>query len=292
MCLISTLIRKVSNTNIFAAPNADKTRQITVYVNSIDNASANNAMVLPVPLPKTVEFIDLSNYKNIFEDCNDCFSKMGDFFLGSSSDYMGLDVSPKTLEIINVGSYQVSLAANLADLSNVDESVFELSHGLKETLEKDYSESHWGFIICKLSSGLKEESSGSEAYHPFAYSHDIFSQTIFIPTKHYHETNATNKNDDASLADDWSHSIYLLNMFPRFERQPSMLEKLTLNKLPMQIRQMDSCKADWDKQTLPDVDKIHNVTFAKRTNATTNFIKVEIHGIHPNIDLNIPIQVN
>jgi len=37
---------------------------------------------------------------------------------------------------------------------------------------------------------------------------------------------------------------------------------------------------------------IISVAFVKRTNSTINFIKVKIHSAHPNIDLNIPIQVN
>ena len=55
---------------------------------------------------------------------------------------------------------------------------------------------------------------------------------------------------------------------------------------------MNSCKEEWNQRTILNVNKINNFTFAKRTNNTTNFIKVEIHGIRPNIDLNIPIRVN
>ena len=49
MCLISTEIQNVSKTKILVAPNFDKTRQLTVYSNFVNNISESNAMVLPVP---------------------------------------------------------------------------------------------------------------------------------------------------------------------------------------------------------------------------------------------------
>ena len=63
MCLISTEIQQVSKTKILVAPNSDNTRQLVVYSNYVNNVSNSNAMVLPVPLPHTIKFIDLSKYK-------------------------------------------------------------------------------------------------------------------------------------------------------------------------------------------------------------------------------------
>ena len=386
MCLISTEIQNVSKTKILVAPNFDKTRQLTVYSNFVNNISESNAMVLPVPLPNSVQFIDLSKYANLFEDCAGCFYnpyKSKSFGMLSTNSYNTRDDKP--LEVFNVGSYQVSLAKSLEQISRVDPRVFKLSTGLKQTLEMFYYQPYWGFIICKLARG-------SESYHPFGYSHDIIDNKIYIPTRHYHQeakwaevngwalglpidpkqnplnlstwddsnidnspmfktekfgkttpevngwvrdldsignygdfneynsnsnpfqSNSSNQTDiyDSNgfakmssradnlrklndrkytknhnniqniristdqdsykqVADDWSHSIYLLNLNPFSSDQ---------------IKQMNSCREVWDKQTLFDPEKI-NFNFGY----CNNFEKLQIDGVHPNIDLVIPVSV-
>lgn len=67
------------------------------------------------------------------------------------------------------------------------------------------------------------------------------------------------------IANDWSHSIYMLNINP------------FLNK---NIKQMNSCEEIWDNDSLFDPDKINfNFGYCK------NFAKIQIDGTHPNIDL-------
>ncbi len=361
MCLISAEIEKVSKTKILIAPNANNTRQLVVYSNYVNNLSESNAMVLPVPNPQTVEFIDLTAYSNLFEDCSSCFysihksKSLNRQYLTNSFNTR----DDKPLEVFNVGSYKISLAMNLEQISRVNSAIFDLSPGLKQTLEMFYHQPYWGFIICKLNSG-------PELYHPFAYSHNIIQSQIYIPTRHYHqevkwsdvngwalglhidpkhnpinmnswneynidsspmfkaekigmsapEANAwvnfnnnsttfdTNnitkmsskyenlkKLNDANyknnqptsddsvnskhlheykkIADDWSHSIYLLNINPNSNQR---------------IVQMNSCTEIWDKKSLFDPDKI-NFNFGY----CSNFTKLEINGTHPNIDLVIPI---
>lgn len=180
MCMISTEIESVSKTKIMVAPNHNNTRQLTVYSNHVANVSNSNAMVLPVPLPQTLQFIDLSEYKDLFEDCAKCFynpHKMYSLNLSTNS-YSMSDSMP--LKVFNVGSYQVSLAMNLEQISRVDSRVFELSPGLEQTLQTFYYDKYWGFIICKLNLG-------PESYHPLAYSHQIIDNKIYIPTRHYHQ---------------------------------------------------------------------------------------------------------
>ena len=367
MCLISTEIQNVSKTKILVAPNFDKTRQLTVYSNFVNNISESNAMVLPVPNPNSIQFIDLSKYANLFEDCAECFynpARLQSFGITTNS-YNTRDDKP--LEVFNVGSYQVSLAKSLEQISRVDSRVFKLSPGLKQTLEMFYYQPYWGFIICKLARG-------AESYHPFGYSHDIIDNKIYIPTRHYHQeakwaevngwalglpidpkqnplnleswddsninnspmfraeqfgktapevngwndrlgfSSGFNSNYDNSFesnglakmssrannlrklndknyrngqkfdnnmtsnehtynqtADDWSHSIYLLNLNPYSDEQ---------------IKQMNSCREVWDKQTLFDPEKI-NFNFGN----CKSFVKLQIDGTHPNIDLVIPISV-
>ncbi len=378
MCLISTEIQQVSKTKILVAPNSNKTRQLVVYSNYVNNVSESNAMVLPVPLPQTIQFINLSKYSNIFEDCAGCFynpSRAKSLSYSTNSFNSRDDQMP--LEVFNVGSYQVSLAANLDQISRVDKRIFELSSGLKQTLEMFYYQPYWGFIICKLAKG-------PESYHPLAYSHDIIDGKVYIPTRHYHQEakwadlngwalglpvdpkynplNGSNWNDDnidnspmfrneqfgktaaeanrwfdnpnglygqygnpnqnqnssqdpfgsnsiakmssrannlrklndknymgnnssnlsyqsgqtqsqshsyKQIADDWSHSIYLLNLNPYLNEQ---------------IKKMNSCKEIWDQKSLFDPEKV-NFDFGY----CKNFVKLQIDGTHPNIDLVVPI---
>ena len=188
MCMISNEIESVSNTKILVAPNHDKTIQLTVYSNYVSNVSESNAMVLPVPLPQTLQFIDLSNYVNLFEDCAKCFynpykSKSLSFSTNSVNTK-----DDKQLDVFNVGSYKVSVAMNLEQIGKVDSRVFKLSPGLNQVLNTFYYQPYWGFVICKLNSG-------PESYHPLAYSHQIIDNKIYIPTRHYHqEVEWTNVN--------------------------------------------------------------------------------------------------
>jgi hypothetical protein len=178
--MISNEIETVSNTKILVAPNHDKTRQLTVYSNYVSNVSESNAMVLPVPLAQTLQFIDLTNYSDLFEDCAKCFynphqAKSLNFSTNSLNTK-----DDKPLQVFNVGSYKVSVALNLEQIGKVDSRVFKLSPGLDQVLKTFYYQPYWGFVICKLNSG-------PESYHPLAYSHQIIDSKIYIPTRHYHQ---------------------------------------------------------------------------------------------------------
>jgi hypothetical protein len=221
MCIISHYVEDVAATKILVAVDAEKTRQFTCYSNTVTNFTDGNAMILPVPYPNSVRFHDLSNYKNIFDDCKKCFTH-NVLLKGSKAKKSSLN-SLNVLEVFNVGSYQVSLGMSLADLDRVNGSVFCLSPGCSELLKKNYSHSSFGFIICKLSKG-------KEDYHPLAYSHDIFGYNIFIPTKHYHQHSPSISYFNTSYYsfgssnyssfkptlknkhNEWDHDIYLYNV--------------------------------------------------------------------------------
>jgi hypothetical protein len=179
--MISNEIYKVSNTKILVAPNISKTRQLVIYSNQINNISKSNVMIIPVPLPQTVQFINLSGYKNIFEDCSHCFySQFKSYGLNLSTNSINTRDDSKQLEVFNVGNYQVSLAMNLEQLTKINEQVFNISNGLQEILQMFYYQPYWGFIIVKLDVGLI-------SYHPFAYSHNIIDNKIYIPTRHFYK---------------------------------------------------------------------------------------------------------
>jgi hypothetical protein len=211
MCIISQPVNTVSDTNILVAIDDTQTRQLVVYSNKVDNISDANAMILPVPNPTTVSFHNLGMYPNMFKDMSKAFrSKVASVSNSYSYSYSTNSV-PRTLEVFNVGSYKVSLAKNLGELKLVDSRVFKLSDGCEDML-KDYP-SGFGFIICKLGSGL-------EKYHPFGYSHDIVNKSsIFVPTKHYHShVSMENYNRFSNIPylhqtdEEWNHDIYLYNI--------------------------------------------------------------------------------
>lgn len=244
-------------------------------------------MILPVTNPESVKFIDLSNYKNIFDDCASCFRnpiQLNSYF---SHSFNSSDDCPK-LKVFNNGSYKVSLAMNLDDLQRVDNNVFVLSKGCHKILEK-YKEKYWGFIICQLAKG-------NEYYHPFGYSHNIINNKVFIPTKHYHQKKnnilidnfvtpsninlspmfqnnifplyTTNNNHDDSHDDDWSHDIYLYN-------------------IPNPRRNMDGVSSI-DEEQWTNQNKINLGKISFDFGNLTYFDKLHIVGDHPNVDLIVP----
>ena len=280
MCIISNDVKHVSNTKILVAVNTTTNKQLIVYSNTVDNNNITNAMILPVPYPNTVEFIDLSNYKNIFNDCENCLYKPR----GKSLNLNATLSVDKKLDVFSIGSYNVSLAMNLNDLKRVDENIFTLSEGCEKVLEKHYKQSFWGFIICQLKSG-------NENYHPFAYSHKLM-QKVFIPTRHYHANSNSYfdrnifakeytaktsiaksvmfnsiqpENYNKNITDDWGHDIYLVNL------------QNTDNQLP---KYMNTSRSIWNNTFQIDQSKI-NFDFGK----ISNFEKLEIDGEHENLDL-------
>lgn len=254
MCIISLAVEDVSHTKIFVAPASDGITQLTVYANDVDNKSNGNAMILPVPFPNSVKAINLESYKTIFDDCDKSFSNMTRSY-SIRSNSLGLDDS-NSLEVFNVGSYQVSLAKSLDDLKRVNTNVFVLSPGCREVLQQHYTQSYWGFIICKLVTGR-------EHYHPFAYQHRMIAPNhLFIPTRHYHhEPSAWNTN--TNIADDWGHDIYIYNS--------------AMDTMSVGIR---STPWHWDGTC--HINK-HKLPFS--LSKLTSFNKISIKGSHPNLDL-------
>jgi hypothetical protein len=284
MCVISGEIKRVSDTNILCGLSDDKQRQIIIYSNQVDNITKNNAMILPVPLPNTLQFHNLINYKELFSDCKNCFYDPNTSF--SYGNLPKNKLKSNKLEVFNVGSYKVSIAQTIDDLERVDTSVFELSNNLSEFMKNSYNEPYFGFIICKLNVG-------SEKYHPFGYSHDVFNNELFVPTKHFHIHNTAQSGyanfdqafgrlniisdrtfygspNNQNIADDWSHDIYFYNVYP------SQNSEITL---------MNKSKERWSGKTF-NLDKI-NFPFSKNC---SNFEKIEIDGVHKNIDLIIPVH--
>lgn len=255
MCIITDEVDDVSNTTLFCSVNENKTRQFTVYSNTVHTTN-KNAMILPVPHPTTLAFHDMTNYPSFFSDCDRCFTKkyISESFADgvSNFDYDDDCDDDDRLEIIDVGSYHISVAKSLAELCRVDTNVFSIDPALHDVLTTYYNDAHYGFIICVLQTGEMHK------YQPLAYSHDIYEDKPFLPTLHYHGKKLNN-----TFADDWDHTIYLHNVTP------------TPTVRSMQHSRDEHC---WKNGTTIfdhpfDLEPCHE------------FHKLVIHGRHPNIDL-------
>jgi hypothetical protein len=187
-------VRDMSKTQILVSVNRKKTRQLVVYSNHVENSYSNNAMILPIPNPKSLKFIDLSDYSDIFDDCLKCFGNIRNTF---SCDFS--ESTKNSIKVFDVGSYSISIVYSLNDLYKIDKSVFNIDMNCVRLLKNTYGRTKFGFIVCKLKTGENN-------YHPLAYSHDIINN-VLVPTKHYHGNSYY-----GGLADDWDHVIYLRNI--------------------------------------------------------------------------------
>jgi len=161
MCIINDSNgTTITNTNIFAAPDNTRSRQITIFSNTVKTTSDNNLIILPVPNPKTVRLINLSHYPDVFKDINEPFQ--------SETDSVEKNVK--------LESYKITMCKSIDDLYNLNPVEFGIINSdIMDLLKKYYP--YMGFIICKLSQGAFK-------YKPFAYTHEIIGKNqIFIPTR-------------------------------------------------------------------------------------------------------------
>lgn len=194
MCIIDHVVKRVAKTKLFAMPSKDGTRQLTVYSNAVDTEHDSNVMCLPVPHPFSVTYESVP--KEIFTQCKVSFPEKP-----KSIDYtQGMwlsarDSSDTPLVVSSHGSYDVVLVPSLYDFHRIPGTFATLSTEVKRFLFTNYPP-EWGVILCKLKKG-------SVDYEPFAYSHNMWENTLFFPTKHYH------LHSSGDTKADWDHELYL-----------------------------------------------------------------------------------
>lgn len=106
------------------------------------------------------------------------------------------------LEVLDIGSYKVSLANNIADLRRIDESVFKVAPSIDAILAEHY-ETGFGFMICLFQTNLKA--------HPIGFIGSRMSDgTLYFPTRHEH-------GDEHHLAH-FDHTLYAINVDKSFGR--------------------------------------------------------------------------
>jgi len=244
MCIINEPA-EVHETELFVAPHSNGIDQITVYANEVKTDSTNNMMLLPVPNPQTVQFIDLQNYQSIFEDLEEPFKRPSRSF---GMDKFSLhNNESRSLAVHDVGSYKATLVPTHADLGRINVEVFGTVQGnIKDLLGKQYEDLPvpFGYIICKLRAGQAVK------YHPFAYRHKMAvdkegKKVLFVPTRHEHGhaktmgvmnpivPSSVNGIHDPNEAD-WDHAIYSINsdMKAGNREQHSRAVNLKTDKIP------------------------------------------------------------
>lgn len=200
MCIISKPAR-VSNTSIFVSLNATHAEQLTVYSNKVAT-QAGAVMILPVPNPQTIRFIDLSNFTTIFDELRAPFQQLS-FSLSYSTNGAR---ARGTLDVVRVGGYAATVVPSAGDFDRLSVSEFgSIARGLVDMLASKYPQ--FGFVVCKLAANA------TTRYHPIAYAHrPLGNSQLFAPTFHVHNNHA-NGNDAfvEERAPHWDHEIYALN---------------------------------------------------------------------------------
>jgi hypothetical protein len=141
------------------------------------SSAGNNAMILPLPVAAgagedAVEFFDLSDYEDFFEDLEKCFPEAPVQALGLQS--FG---ASSHLKVHSVGSFDASYVPSMADFARLD-PCFRLSDDVWQALP-DYT--GFGFAVFKLRKG-------EQRVHPMAFSFPIREPgRVFYPTVHVHD---------------------------------------------------------------------------------------------------------
>ena len=198
---------EVSATRIAALLSTDGREQFTAYEMEFAKPPAlqrehilfeldgphGNAMILPVPWSpgdSPVRMVDLSRAEDLFDKLDSLVDipRTRGGTKGFLSFGMGTD---SFLEVLEVGSFSVSIAYSLADIARANPDVFTLSPEAAATLEANYA-SGFAFVICALRESGK--------IHPLGYI-STFRDTLFVPTRHEH-------GSDEDLPE-WDHTIYV-----------------------------------------------------------------------------------
>lgn len=197
MCIILGPIRSVDQTRIFVLPSRDNSRQMTFYLNSVDSPD-ENMMILPVPNIKSLELHKIK-YKAMFDHLYSSVLRIPQRSWHHSLELNTLRcaASIEPLPVISHGSYLVSVAPTLEDLTRLDTSVFDMTEELYNFFAKNYTR-EFGYLCCRLKEGKQD-------YEPICYSHDLHSNgRLFVPTLHYHNHHGRVDTEHA----DWDHLIY------------------------------------------------------------------------------------
>lgn len=209
------LVSKVFQTEIVEQKEKGKKRkfkkpvgkplQLVVYCNkvvldpaahdSISGTPGGTAMILPFPLIKgknRIAALNMSLYENFFDDVDLLFpipQKSREF----SNSY---SLTDGVIDVMKVGSYNVSIVPNYDHFVNLQFDKFNLHPDVTKLLGRYYGK-NYGFMVCVLRP--------QAVYHPFAYVHEIRNNgELFIPTRHYHGNTSAGSRYGTTMG----HSVF------------------------------------------------------------------------------------
>jgi hypothetical protein len=204
MCIIATDSKtsskdlRVHNTQIFVAPNKARTRQITVYQNTVA-CDVKSLMILPIPHPQSFR-VETECPTGIFEQLYNSVRYPEGAHSRLAIRSLAWRSAVESLPKFSMpGGYIASLAPTLDDIQHVDSATFEIPQDVLVFLAEQYGQAEYpmGFLVCKLS----DEQTTEVEYTPICYSHQSIAENkLFVPTLHYHGHQADTV--------DWDHYIY------------------------------------------------------------------------------------
>ena len=178
MCCFSKPVSAVQSTRIFVRA-ADEGRQFIVYSMFI-SAKEDLAMILPIPVKlgsgeKAVDFVNLKEYPNFFDDLDN------GFIVPTNSDHalqaIPASASRRTLDVVQVGDFEASYVPTAKDFSRLD-ARFRLPSSTWAKLPQYES---YAFTVFKLKPGAMN-------VHPMAFSFPRSdTSALFFPTVHIHD---------------------------------------------------------------------------------------------------------
>ena len=181
MCCFAKPVIDVGKTGIFGRLSGEGT-QFLVYEMEYESR-VPNAMILPLPTAKnateeSVNFIDLSNYKDIFKDLNRAFPAIAPPpSKNATRGALDSAMASKTLEVQEVGDFVASVVPTVNDFERLDQQ-FVIP---KKTWEKIPRYEDYSFAVFQL-----KELKGKP--HPMAFEFKTrFEDKIFFPTVHIHD---------------------------------------------------------------------------------------------------------
>jgi len=195
MCIFMGGIDYVTSTRIFSR--IESNRQAIKYDMYL-STNVETAMVLPIPVAAgqgdtSVEFVNLSEYENIFDDLEGLFPKMRSPSIDTFSAGASL-----SLEVVQVGVFEASYVPTPNDFSRLD-SRFRLNAAF---FKKMPAYNDYGFVVFQLKPGQSQ-------VHPMAFWFPTRDTSrLFFPTVHMHD-------GEVHDYDEFNHVLYAQGVIPK-----------------------------------------------------------------------------
>lgn len=177
------------NTEVFVAPDITHKRQLNVVSHTIYCKDDHTLLIVPVPNPNTIRFINLTKYPEIFSDLEHPFDP--------DYPYIQETWDENVTKEYTMGTYKPKMCKSIDDLLSLNQLEFgDIPKTLIDSLKRNYPTC--GYIVLKLTPGLIR-------YYPIGYVHNLASKNqLFIPLKNHkrvtvYSYNTSSKHNNCKL---------------------------------------------------------------------------------------------